>query len=413
MFTSWSSRMAWGLLLWLLAALPAAAQSIFPIGEPVLLGESCTRSPLVVEVEGQTVAIWTGETGIVARVGPSLAALGPTVVLHLPESYVPSLVALPLPGGFVVAWTSFLAENNAVMVIFRRFGPDLQPLGEAVAVESTEGYYQRPQLASFADGSFVLAWARELPNAAFAARAQRFAADGRALGEIVEVGTGVPAGTGVALASSGFSFALAWPGAGSEGRLRVVAGDGQLLGSELSLGPGLPRVVRLADTFLGLGVDGSQLNARKVGFTGTAAGPATPVLDFGSSPAEVVSGADARSIWVAWRSPDYRSIEASRLDAATLAAEPPSLLYGLDGPSGEYLIVSSLEPIPGSSFALSWQRGRSSIILPDPCDFGVSVHAALFGVGAPVVEVPTLSPASAGLLAALLALAGLGLLGRG
>lgn len=391
-------------------ATTATAQAPYPPPHgSVVLAESCVFSPSVITSGDLTVAVWNEAGAVAARVGPGLAALGPRSTLWGPGEAGGPVALLAQADGFVAAASRPDPDLGQVMA-FQRFGLDLLPRGGPVVVDVVAATLLPPQLAALPDGRFLVAYEALVGSyPAIVVRARLFGAEGAPLSAPIEVGSGIFRDAPLSLAVSGDRFALAWAGLdGSDyvARLRVLGSGGELLGGELQLGRGLLRVVGGPDAFLALRLDGGVLTRRSVGQDGAPAPAEIPVLG-GLGNSEFLADLDAGLLRLVYTTDESRTLLGTLVDTATWEAGDPTLLASV--PDGLFLEPGTLEAT-GDRFLASWQLGEVQVILPDPCQSGLSVHAGLFGGGPPVVEVPTLAPAAAWFLAALLAAAGLAFL---
>ena len=156
--------------------------------------------------------------------------------------YDPSVAALAT--GFVVAWTDESetggdTSDNAVRA--RLFGPTATPLtGEILVNATTDGDQQNVELAALADGGFVAAWQSRLTTGTLGweIRAQRFDADGDAVGAEIVVNT-INGGDQTAPAVHAFadgSWLVAWVYNNAWIEAQYFNADGTRIGGEFRVG---------------------------------------------------------------------------------------------------------------------------------------------------------------------------------
>lgn len=137
---------------------------------------------------GNAVAVWTQpEAGdhysdIWAQIlSPSGTASGAVIRVNTTtglEQGQPAVATLK-DGSFVVTYYSAFFGGT----VFQRFGADGSRLGGEVRVDNTPNGAVTPSITALADGGFVVAWMGGADGDGSAVSAQRFAADGSALGD--------------------------------------------------------------------------------------------------------------------------------------------------------------------------------------------------------------------------------------
>lgn len=141
------------------------------------------------------------------------------------------------PEGFVVVWDD--DDGSGYGVFARRFDPAGEPLTGTLQVNAATARSQsRPAVASFDDGSFLVAWQglRPLPGIAFDVFARRFSGAGEPLYDELQInvstaGTSLsPQRTEVGLDAEG-NAVVVW---GST--FRRLSSSGELLGDEIAFG---------------------------------------------------------------------------------------------------------------------------------------------------------------------------------
>lgn len=438
------SAISCAFLLVALLTAPALAQpgEILPFRGPFELAQDCTLSPVVLESGSQTVAVWTSSRRIEARSGASLEEMGDPVLLWDggQGSYHAGISAIPLPGGFLVAWAASSPDGKDRLLYTARFDLALAPSGPltiaAAGLERQSG--QRPALSALPDGSHLLAWVAEgadseAPNRL---RVQRFLASGESASPPLEIAEDVETVSGfveMSLAPAGDTFAVGWhrsvSGVHPRGFfVKVQTYDGSPSSPEIHLGENWGTVVATATGFVAIRAENQGgLFARELAFDGSPLGDEVELLATGSLGDSAIQAATAgNGVWVVWNEnlvPAWSShLVGTRIDLATLTATPPSVVVAPPPPpdpwSESFLPrATSLRSAFGGRFLLSWQRGHNPAILPTPCDAGLAIHAGIFGFegedGSSPVDVPASTRATALHLSILLALAALVALRRG
>lgn len=127
-------------------------------------------------------------------------------------------VAVGADGRFLVVWQDNRFDNQGVHVRARMLAADLEPVGDDFQVDfSNESWNLDPDVATLADGTFVVVWQQGIGGGAILAR--RISAEGSLLGEEFRidveksVGSDTPVlgAPSVAAAADG-GFVVAWPG---------------------------------------------------------------------------------------------------------------------------------------------------------------------------------------------------------
>lgn len=146
--------------------------------------------------DGGSVIIWLNrDSGGQQEIqGQRLAAdgsmLGSTIdVGELPaNAFVTPAVAALAGGGFVVTWSAPAAGSFNSTILAQRFGADGAPIGDVTMINPGGNYFQYdPHIAGLKDGSYVVVWSGTDP-AGIGIHAQRFSAEGLALGAEVALG---------------------------------------------------------------------------------------------------------------------------------------------------------------------------------------------------------------------------------
>ncbi len=123
-------------------------------------------------------------------------------------------------------------------ILLQRFDGDGAGAEAILVNQVTRGHQFDPQLATAADGSFMVAWSGRGAGDRVGIFAQRFAADGSQLGEPIRVNTtrgGAQVQPALAMAADG-SAVVVWQGPGAEDSsgiwMQRISSDGILTGSE-------------------------------------------------------------------------------------------------------------------------------------------------------------------------------------
>ncbi|WP_032832124.1 hypothetical protein, partial [Pseudomonas sp. GM78] len=148
--------------------------------------------------DGGYVVSWTSNGqdgsgwGIYAqRYAASGAALGNEVRVNtttLDHQYDSAIAALS-DGGYVVSWTSNSQEGSGADIYTQRYAAGGAALGDEVRVNSTTVDQQaEPAISGLSDGGYVVSWASHSQDGSgWGIYAQRYAADGAAVGNEVRV----------------------------------------------------------------------------------------------------------------------------------------------------------------------------------------------------------------------------------
>jgi VCBS repeat-containing protein len=157
--------------------------------------------------------------------------------------HMPAITALA-DGGFVVTWQSNLQDGSGHGIYAQRYAADGTAAGSEFRVNSvTADAQQLPAIATLAEGGFVVTWQSNLQDGSgFGIYAQRYAADGTATGSEFRVNTTTANSQVnsdvVALRDGG--FVVAWHSNGQGDEMGGVyaqrfAADGTALGAEFRL----------------------------------------------------------------------------------------------------------------------------------------------------------------------------------
>ena len=99
-----------------------------------------------------------------------------------------SAVSALADGGFVITWESEGQDGDGSGIYGQRFASDGSTVGSEFQINShTTGDQISPTVTALNDGGFVVTWAHYLAGAGYGISAQRFAADGSAMGEEFQV----------------------------------------------------------------------------------------------------------------------------------------------------------------------------------------------------------------------------------
>jgi hypothetical protein len=275
-------------------------------------------------------------------------------------------IAMDADGNFVVVWHSLAEDPDSCDVFLQRYAADGTALGGEVRVNTTTSDDQfEPAVAMARDGGFVVVWVEE-NGSDRDIRAQRYAADGVALGGefLVNTTTSGQQTAPVAAMDAAGGFVLVWtsPDGGSSGiYARRYDGTGTALGSEFLVNTttaGLqyqPAVAMAGDgSFVVTWSTGNGVFGQRYGSDGTALGlefrvDLTGDNDVGPSVAIDEDG----EFTVAWQSYDgaefLYGISASRFgsDGAALSAAD---LNGTD---------------PGTGHAATLAQGDADVPIAD------------------------------------------------
>ena len=153
---------------------------------------------------------------------------------------LPSITALP-DGGYVASWHSLNQDGNGFGIYVQRFAWDSSRVGEETAVNTfTTGYQSTPVVAALNDGGYVVAWHSDNQDgSSWGVYNQRFAADGTKVGAEVRVNTttnGEQSTPAIkALADGG--YVVVWHSNGQDGDSYGIyaqryAADGRAIGGE-------------------------------------------------------------------------------------------------------------------------------------------------------------------------------------
>ena len=160
---------------------------------------------------------------------------------HTNDDQWRSVVAMDADGDFVIAWTSRGQDSPGDNVYARRFDRDGNPLsGEFRVNTETSGSPDEPSIAMDADGDFVVAWASfDQDGSSHGVFAQRFDRMGAPLGSEFPVNTFTADNQSNSSASMDFDgdFVISWSSANQDGDglgvyAQRFAADGTALGGE-------------------------------------------------------------------------------------------------------------------------------------------------------------------------------------
>jgi VCBS repeat-containing protein len=227
-----------------------------PLGSPFQVNNSAAAGELGVSVvgtdDGGFVAVWANrDTGDTAGViGQRFAADGSKagsefqINTATADWQVLSEMDRLADGGFVVTWTSGGQDGDGSGVYAQRFAADGTAVGTEFQVNTTTaGYQTHPDVTGLADGGFVLAWPSSGTGPADSGIfAQRFAADGSVVGSEFRVSTdmgGMPEDPVITGLADG-GFVVAWLSLGQDGSSYGVYAqrfdaDGAAVGSEFRI----------------------------------------------------------------------------------------------------------------------------------------------------------------------------------
>jgi Ca2+-binding RTX toxin-like protein len=184
---------------------------------------STQEAPAIAALEGGGfVVTWHGNgvldsNGVFARrYDADGSALGDELRLNTVTANDQSLTAVAAldGGGFVAVWRSNLQDASGYGVYAQRIGADGQALGPEFRVNTTtSGVQETPAVAALAEGGFVVAWQGSGALDGSGVFAQRYGANGAALGAEFRVNTttaNVQAQPTIAALAAGGGFVIAW-----------------------------------------------------------------------------------------------------------------------------------------------------------------------------------------------------------
>jgi len=154
-------------------------------------------------------------------------------------------VAMDAAGNFVVVWQTYTYSEQTVVA--RRYDANGVALGGELPIGGASAPASSPSVAATADGRFVVAWEQGMESGGRDIRAHRFAADGTAEGDELQVNTHTTGSQGrpVVATDDDGNFVVAWtaygyfnpPPDGDAGGVfaQAFAHDGAPLGSEFQV----------------------------------------------------------------------------------------------------------------------------------------------------------------------------------
>jgi Ca2+-binding RTX toxin-like protein len=193
---------------------------------------------IAMAADGKSVLVWTGvgedgsDYGIYARL---YSATGEPQADAFRVNDFPAhgiqgtpAIAMASDGSFVIAWTSYQAEDGSNSGVYaRRYDAAGRPLAETFLVNTvTDGWQEGPAIAFATDGSFAIAWTHLQTSAGWGlwkVHAQRFSSTGEQLGDYFQVNTSEEShrfAPAIAFAADG-SFVITWTS-----RFQDGSGDG-------------------------------------------------------------------------------------------------------------------------------------------------------------------------------------------
>ncbi|WP_183451189.1 putative Ig domain-containing protein, partial [Microvirga lupini] len=204
----------------------------------------------------------------------------------------PAITALA-GGGYVVTWMSASQDGSGYGVYAQRYGADGTPLGGEVRVNTfTTSDQYLPAITALADGGYVVTWMSASQDApGWGIYAQRYGADGTALGGEVRVNTTtVDSQMYPAITALGAGYVVTWTSFNQDGSgwgiyAQRYGADGSALGGEVRVNTTTansqeqPAITALAGggyvvTWMSASQDGSGygIYAQRYGADGTALG---------------------------------------------------------------------------------------------------------------------------------------------
>jgi len=202
-------------------------------------------SAVAMDAAGNSVVTWQDNTGadgdlggIFARYTAAAAPASATtfqVNTTTPGDQSMPVAAMAANGAFVVVWQSN-DEGGDSGIYAQRYNADGSAVGGEFRVNTiTTGAQQNPVVAMNANGDFVVAWEDALGDGSgFGIMARRYLADGTAQGDAFTVNNttaGDQLNPAVALADSG-TFTLSWHSSEGAILMQRFAADGSAVGSE-------------------------------------------------------------------------------------------------------------------------------------------------------------------------------------
>lgn len=224
-----SDGMWGGVFAQLLAADATALAPVFRVNTTTWLSQ--TTPSVATLPDGGFLIAWDSaqdgsESGIYAqRYAASGSAVGSEYRINTftHSDQLRPLIAMQPSGAHLIIWHSLDQDGSGYGIYGQRFTADGMPAGGEFRVsETTAGNQVRPSFALLADGSYVIAWMAELPNAyPFDAEiyARRYASDGTALGGEFRVNsyTTLDQGYPSVAALPGGGYVIVWHSQGQDG----------------------------------------------------------------------------------------------------------------------------------------------------------------------------------------------------
>ncbi len=175
----------------------------------------------------------------------SIYPLGPAVIGNQTQDnpLFPD-VATAADGSYVLVWEASGLPTGEFQIVGRRFGADGLPIGNEFSINTLSGLSQNPSVAMSWDGSFVVAWS-VVVGSDFDIVARRFDSTGTALGAEFVVNsdtTGNQTAAAVSAANDG-RFVVVWEStdvsSNTTAKGQKFAADGTKVGTELALSDGV------------------------------------------------------------------------------------------------------------------------------------------------------------------------------
>ncbi|MCP3960896.1 MAG: ricin-type beta-trefoil lectin domain protein [bacterium] len=312
-----------------------------------------------------------------------------------------SAISVLADGGFVVVWTSDGSngsDSSEHSIQGQRFAAGGAAVGEEFQVNTyTTDNQEYPQVSALADGGFVVIWtsigSSGSDSSGSSIQGQRYAADGIAVGEELQINTyteGWQGSPAVAAFPDG-GFLVVWHGrvsSGSPFRIlgRLYAADGTAVGEEYQVSPDVPSnhwypsVSRLDDGGFVVVWDsdafGANVQGQRVGADGTVVGGLIQIGTSGIGRPSVSVLADGGFV-VVWTSRHSSSTDSSgnSIQGRRFAADGTAV-------GGELQINTSTafdqwypsaSALPNGGFVVVWySQDRTGVSRP-------STHGQLYG----------------------------------
>lgn len=127
-------------------------------------------------------------------------------------------IATLADGSYVITWASADQDGSAYGIYFQHFAADGTPVGGETRANSTVANYQdQPHIAAFTDGGYVIIWTGNGPGDEAGLFAQLFASDGAAVGgEILVDTTVLSSQQSPAVAATADGFVVSWESYGQD-----------------------------------------------------------------------------------------------------------------------------------------------------------------------------------------------------